>query len=96
MDTAYDVVRVPNTNSIASREAVTFYGLSFAVDLVILKLKMAKSLGAGIGIKLSLLLRLPFNVTRGIGQPATVVSSFFTCKDRTVVRTFNIMLVQVA
>jgi hypothetical protein len=81
MNTAYDVVRVPGTNSIASKEAVTFYSLRFAVDLVILKLKMAKSLGAGVSVELSLFPGLSFKGTRRVAKPATIISSFLPKKD---------------
>jgi hypothetical protein len=51
MNIAYNVVRVSSTNSVTSKEAVTFYRLHFAVDLIILKLKITKSLSAGISVK---------------------------------------------
>jgi hypothetical protein len=63
IDITYNIIGVPSTNSITSREAVTFYSLRFAVDLIILKFKIPKSLGAGISVILSLLLRFPFKGT---------------------------------
>jgi hypothetical protein len=81
MDTAYNVVGVPSINSITSREAVTFYHLRFAVDLIILKLKITKSLGAGISVILSLLLSLPFKGTLRITKPASIISSFLPIED---------------
>ena len=81
MNMVYDVVRVLGINSITSKEEMTFYSLRFAVDLIILKLKVTKSLGASINVKLSLLLSLSFKGTRGVAKPMTVISSFLPKKD---------------
>ena len=81
MNTAYNVVRVLNTNSVTSKEVVTFYRLRFAVDLIILKLKITKSLGAGISVILSLLLGLPFKGTLRITKLALIISSFLPMED---------------
>jgi hypothetical protein len=81
MNMAYDVVGVPSTNSVTSREAVTFYRLRFAVNLIILKLKITKSLGASVNVILSLLLGLPFKGTLRITKLALIISSFLPMED---------------
>jgi hypothetical protein len=84
MNTAYDIKGVLNVNSIASRKKVAFDSLWFAVDLIILKLKMAKCLRASIGITCLLALSLTKERPRGIAEPATVILTLHASKDWTV------------
>lgn len=78
MNTTDNVVRVLGIDSIARRVEVPFNRLRFAIYLIILKLKMAKSLYTSIGIMCLLLLCLSFKGTRGIAELATVISTLLS------------------